>query len=125
MSGVTSQDYLSFAGPVEDQHCVTVLFVFFLFYTMTPHSASKDVNGGGGCFFVFLCCSHGFLVGFLQGQLKISAASQFWVEFVLHDDATQHQQRGECMVTADVFRDLVSQSLTTISHVFLVGFLKG
>jgi len=45
-------------------------------------------------FFVFLCCSHGFLVGFLQGQLKISAASQFWVEFVLHDDATQHQQRG-------------------------------
>jgi len=27
-----------------------------------------------------------FFGGFLQGQLKISAASQFWVEFVLHDD---------------------------------------
>jgi hypothetical protein len=85
---------------------------------MTPHSASKDVNGGGGCFSCS-CVAVTVFGGFLQGQLQISAASQFWVEFVLHDDATQHQQRGECMVTADVFRDLMSQALATISHLFV------
>ena len=50
------------------------------------------------------------IIFLLQGQLKISVASQFWDELVLHDDATQHQQTGERMVTADVFRDLVLQS---------------
>jgi len=59
------------------------------------------------------------IIFLLQGQLKISTASQFFLcFFVLHDDATQRQQRRERWRRM-FFRVLVLQSR------FFGGFFAG